>query len=247
MQIVKHDSSLPYISVSGDVDISSSNRLRRVLEQAIKNCKNQIELDLRGVTFIDSSGIRVISDCALILRQSRRTLNIVECSQIARKHIADCGLSNALGLKENDADSEWASGNRHQKWLFSSFSVPANLITPAVIRERIARLINGLRLSDTETADVELAVGEAATNAYKYGCKDSCGKISVWCTADYKQLMIEIADTGCGFDQSKIASPDWDDLPTCGMGIAIMKLVMDEVEFEFHGGTTVRMIKKLHR
>jgi anti-sigma regulatory factor (Ser/Thr protein kinase) len=30
------------------------------------------------------------------------------------------------------------------------------------------------------------------------------------------------------------------------MGIAIMELVMDEVRFEFHSGTTVWMMKRLH-
>jgi anti-sigma regulatory factor (Ser/Thr protein kinase) len=60
-------------------------------------------------------------------------------------------------------------------------------------------------------------------------------------------LLIEVQDAGAGFEPDSIVPPDLGDLRPDGRGILFMRLVMDDVSFAFDDGTTVRMIKQLHR
>ena len=46
------------VTVSGDIDMSSSNKMRDVLTPLFQNNNKVIVVDLSGVSYIDSSGIR---------------------------------------------------------------------------------------------------------------------------------------------------------------------------------------------
>lgn len=60
---------------------------------------------------------------------------------------------------------------------------------------------------------------------------------------DGSTLIIEVTDCGDGFKPDSIPSPKIGQANQNGMGIYIMRLLMDAVEFTFGRGTTVRMIK----
>jgi anti-sigma B factor antagonist len=47
------------VSVQGDVDLASSDELRRALDKALL-ISPQVEIDLTGLTFIDSSGLSAL-------------------------------------------------------------------------------------------------------------------------------------------------------------------------------------------
>jgi anti-anti-sigma factor len=234
------------VTASGEIDFGNSSELRETLEHLIQDGKRSIELDLSGVDFIDSSGIGVLVDCAKTMQRHGGVMTLVLCSDTVRNILCGCGLADIFGMTADRTNQPIILSEPGHRWLISSFSVPVNLKSPAVIRGRLDQLISDLGLSESESADVRLAVGEAATNAVKYCGDVTGGRISVRCTADSRQLTIEITDPGPGFDRNAVKPPDFHALPSGGMGIAIMELVMDEVRFEFHSGTTVWMMKRLH-
>lgn len=238
----------PFVAVSGEVDFSNSARLQQTLDELTCRGHCTICLDLSEVSFIDSGGIAVLLRCLRILREQNGEMKIVGCSRQVRQTLFDCGM---IGIFEA-TDTAFLRGNTEagwtddrERWLVTSFTVPINPMLPSVIRERIGKLIADLPLTEIERTDVKLAVGEATSNAIKYGCRDGNGSVSVHCVADSRELMIEIKDSGPGFDCAAVCPPDFESLPTGGMGIAIMQLTMDDVKFEFESGTTVRMIKRL--
>jgi anti-anti-sigma factor len=59
MQVV-HDTTTTRIVPVGEIDISSANTFDTVAEQVVLTRPDRIELDLTGVDFIDSSGLRSI-------------------------------------------------------------------------------------------------------------------------------------------------------------------------------------------
>jgi serine/threonine-protein kinase RsbW len=101
----------------------------------------------------------------------------------------------------------------------------------------------------TENAieDIKLAVGEASTNAFRYGCpegENSC--IQVRAVGDSKALTVEITDAGPGFDEADICPPTFGCIEPGGRGIWFMRLTMDEVCFTRQKtGTKVKMVKFL--
>jgi len=67
-------------------------------------------------------------------------------------------------------------------------------------------------------------------------------------TIDGSNLVIEIADDGRGLGAARVESPDAaTGLPEAGMGLSIMRAVVDELEIESPpaGGTVVRLTKLL--
>lgn len=54
---VRQDDSTAAVSPSGDLDVSTSPRLLACIDELLAEGRSQITLDLRAVTFIDSSGL----------------------------------------------------------------------------------------------------------------------------------------------------------------------------------------------
>ncbi|MFO0757397.1 MAG: ATP-binding protein [Byssovorax sp.] len=88
------------------------------------------------------------------------------------------------------------------------------------------------------------AVGEAFNNvaihAYR-GVDAGLVDLRIDWTAD--DLVIELTDTGHGFDPGEISPPDLDDLPESGMGLFIIRSFMDDVSYRPGPPNTLRMVK----
>ena len=99
-----------------------------------------------------------------------------------------------------------------------------------------------------------LAVDEAVTNiithAYKEGRRDI---IEITLDIDPKRFTVVIRDSGTSFDPKTIANPSMKEHVVHGkrhgLGIFLMRQVMDEVEYLFKEGirNELRMVKYLHR
>jgi len=57
----------PTVAVTGEVDACNADRLRLAILGAAGRHGAQLEVDLAGVTFIDSTGLSAIADAALLL------------------------------------------------------------------------------------------------------------------------------------------------------------------------------------
>ncbi len=95
-----------------------------------------------------------------------------------------------------------------------------------------------------------LAVREAAANAIQHGNgAGSEDPVSIRFQIDGRDLVIEVADRGQGFDPDSLPDPLAPEnlLKTSGRGILLMKSLLDDVAFRFedHGGTVVTMRKHL--
>lgn len=128
----------------------------------------------------------------------------------------------------------------------------ANLDQLEAIRDFAARAAKDAGMDDSGVYAVELSMDEACTNVieHAYEGKDG-GEIECTCDHDDKKLTIIIHDHGKSFDPEGLALPDLDaDLdsrPIGGLGIFLMKKLMDEVRFEPLGeaGNVLTMIKLL--
>ena len=54
---VRHDQATAAVSPTGDLDVSTSPKLLACIEELLSEGRSKITLDLREVTFIDSSGL----------------------------------------------------------------------------------------------------------------------------------------------------------------------------------------------
>ena len=130
---------------------------------------------------------------------------------------------------------------------------PARFDQLDAIREFAAQAARDAGMDDSATYAVELCMDEACTNVIEHAYEGINGEdIECTCDSDDKNLTIIIRDHGKSFDPSSIALPDLDaDLesrPVGGLGVFLIKKLMDEVRFEPLGelGNVLTMIKHRH-
>ncbi|MHB9035064.1 MAG: ATP-binding protein [Armatimonadota bacterium] len=109
-------------------------------------------------------------------------------------------------------------------------------------RRQIVSVARSLEFSLDEVDDLLLAVGEAVTNAYVHGTPEP-GKSMIYlgwhCEGDTLTVMVK--DEGLDASRIPLAKQR---VKRLGLGIELMRRVVDDVDIRFDGGTTVTLKKR---
>lgn len=118
------------------------------------------------------------------------------------------------------------------------------------MREFAGQAAQDAGLTNEQIYAVKLSVDEACTNIieHAYGEGDS-GDIECTCQADQVALKIMLRDHGKSFDPTHAEDPDLtlnlEDRPIGGLGIFLMKTLMDEIHYDSLGeaGNLLTLVK----
>jgi len=100
--------------------------------------------------------------------------------------------------------------------------------------------------------EIQIATEEPIVNIISYAYPDKNGNIEITCSGRKgKGLVIEIVDWGVPFDPMSMPEPDidapMDDRKIGGLGIYIMRKLMDEVNYErMENQNILTLVKYLH-
>ena len=106
------------------------------------------------------------------------------------------------------------------------------------------------QLSDDDVMAINLVLDEVVTNVIDYGFEGFDGEpeIRLTMTLEENELTIRIEDNGRAFDPLQAEAPDLDlpleDRPVGGLGIHIVRSVMNTVEYDRRGGRNVLTMHK---
>lgn len=124
---------------------------------------------------------------------------------------------------------------------------PAKADYLLLARLAVAGLARGLPVDADAIADLKLAVTEACGNAVRHAYPDpGAGQIAVSLTIGEYALEMIVEDQGSGIDAARSDDRDHDALPEGGMGMAIIRAVVDELDVGAGAdgrGTVVHMTK----
>lgn len=83
------------VAITGEVDASNADQLRLEILDAATTLGPQLDVDLAGVTFMDSSGLRAIADASQALEPSGSGLVLCNVPRQVRRilEITDLGLT----------------------------------------------------------------------------------------------------------------------------------------------------------
>ncbi len=84
----------------GELDLASAKVFEAELRQAIRASSFGVILDLGGVTFIDSVGLRVLISAAMLSDTSGRELRMLRTSDQVRYLIETSGVEDLLPLAD---------------------------------------------------------------------------------------------------------------------------------------------------
>ncbi len=122
--------------------------------------------------------------------------------------------------------------------------LPAQTKYVSLARLAVTSIANSMEFDIEAIDDIKVAVGEACSNAIVHG--KSHEFVEVVFSVDKDTLTIEITDFGDGFVVGEYKEPDLSNPKETGLGIFIIKTLMDEVSInsKVGEGTTIKMIKR---
>ncbi len=115
-------------------------------------------------------------------------------------------------------------------------------------RLALAGLARAFPVEPEVLADLKLAVTEACGNAVRHAYANGAGPVTVAFTLSDEKLEMVVEDEGAGLEPSKVGDWTMPEDPEGGMGMAIIRSIVDELEVEEGAdgrGTVVRMTKYL--
>jgi len=103
--------------------------------------------------------------------------------------------------------------------------------------------------SGKEINKIQVAAEEALVNVISYAYPDDGGDVEIRCNAKGAEgLVIEIIDWGIPFDPLSLSEPDIEAPPeereVGGLGIHIMRNIMDEVSYKREGDRNILTLVK---
>jgi len=135
-----------------------------------------------------------------------------------------------------------------------SLKVPSATENLALIREFVGNVGSQAGLVDDDVAKLELAVDEAVANVIEHAHgHDSNKEVTVRATFDAATLRIEVVDEGEGFDPTTVPTTPVEqmvhDRRTGGLGLRVMRSLMDEVSYEIIPGerNRLRLLKRIQK
>ena len=128
-------------------------------------------------------------------------------------------------------------------------TIPADISGLPAVLDGIAILLEEQGFPFDLISDVQLATDEAVTNAIVHGYDGNPGEVRVHAEADDQEVMVTVEDRAPEFDPIRFiprdVSKDGEDRPIGGLGIILIRNVMDEVSYHREAGTNrFSMVKR---
>jgi anti-anti-sigma factor len=133
-----------------------------------------------------------------------------------------------------------------------TLTVPASLDALATISDFVVAQAEAAGMDDHAVWQVQLATDEAATNVVQHSYAEHTGVIHVTTLVHDDVFEIMLRDQGRAFDPAQVPPPDLhsplEERRTGGLGIYLMRTLMDTVEFRVEKGENVlHMTKRIRQ
>jgi len=128
-----------------------------------------------------------------------------------------------------------------------TLSLPSKAEYVSVARLTASVIANNMGFNIEDVEDIKVAVGEACNNAVLHGKCDQ-DRFHIDFEVYEEEFTVIVKDTGNGFDFIEYKEPDLNNPRENGLGLFIMKSLMDDVEVtsSIEDGTCIRMVKKIY-
>jgi anti-sigma B factor antagonist len=107
---VREDKASVSVALAGELDISETPAVQQALMAIEERRPPLLVMDLRGLTFLDSSGLRLILEADLRARRTGRRLTLVRGPETVHRVFLIALLEKRLDFVDDPAEIE----NRHE-------------------------------------------------------------------------------------------------------------------------------------
>jgi serine/threonine-protein kinase RsbW len=227
------------VCCAGELDLTTAPELEELLSSSAPY--GELEIDLAGLEFIDSSGLRLLLSERERMGRDGRPLRVVGAQGAVAHVFSISGLDAELQPRlpgEGAPAAPAVSAERPVGTGRFADVYPAEPPSVSAIRHTLQDWARELGIREEVISAVGLAVSEAATNAvvHAYADQAECGTVAVEAGLDDDMLWVKVCDQGRGM-RPRPDSP--------GLGLGLPLIAQMTTAFEVHegdgGGTEVRM------
>jgi serine/threonine-protein kinase RsbW/stage II sporulation protein AB (anti-sigma F factor) len=226
------------IATAGELDLTTTPDLEAALQHGSPYAA--LELDLAGLTFIDSSGLRLLLSERERARSAGLRFTIIGAVGPVARVFAISGFDTELEPVALAIPRSAPAAMPPPAATADRFSAvyPAEPPSVSSIRHSLTDYARGLGIAEDVVSAAGLAVSEATTNAvvHAYADAQQAGSVAVLAGIDDGQLWVTVCDEGRGM-RPRPDSP--------GLGLGLPLIAQMAASFEVHerdsGGTEVRM------
>ncbi len=252
--VTSSDKSLAELRLPESLTYENAHGFISDVADQIKNGKKSITLDLSNVTLLDSSGIRALLQSKKLCSEANVLFELGSISRCVSRTLKMSGFAELFGINIPQISRTQITAEDYKElgkngWRIYEDIAISNSSSIPVLRNRVVDAAIEAGASGDILCDIQIAAGEALTNAYRHGSpRKGINKIKMTVMSCQKAFVIEIKDEGDAFDPNSTTEPDPKKMRESGMGLYLMRQAMDIVEFETNcPGTRVRMIKWLRK
>jgi anti-anti-sigma factor len=185
------------IRASGELDSGTCDALLEAFEQAIAGPgQKAVSLDLRAVSFIDSSGMRTMIQIERDAKAAGIELTVVPPPDDVIELLRTAGIAERMNL----AGGATATGSFGPDFFERvNLELDREPSAPSRARGEVREALGG-RLDEADVATVVLLTSELVTNAVIHPKAPSAGKVGLAIYVHEDGVRIEVQDGGDGFD-----------------------------------------------
>ena len=193
------------IAVRGDMDIASIGSLDTALEQALASNPARVTVDLRGVGFVDSSGLRFLLRANARSRNEGWALEIYRPGETAIKALAVTGVLELLPFVDAGPAMVATQPGGEATALAESertlrLEIPSTLMAPRTARVALRELLTDHPLAAPQLDTLTLLVSEIVTNAVTHAEPEGEGVVEFNVTVTADLTRVRVSDSGSGFE-----------------------------------------------
>lgn len=134
--------------------------------------------------------------------------------------------------------------------LKNDITLKADMASIPQIREMLRQIMASSKFSQREILEAQLAVEEACTNIALYAYPLGEGLIRIVSEVNGDKLTIDIEDSGLPFDavshKAELPSGEAKDLKIGGLGIYLMRRLMNDISYQRKDGKNMLRLTKIH-
>jgi anti-sigma B factor antagonist len=193
------------IALRGDMDIASVESLDAALDQALATAPARVTVDLRGVGFVDSSGLRFLLRANARARSEGWALEIYRPGETAIKALSVTGVLDLLpfvdagpGVVGSPSGDQAITAAESERTL--RMEIPSTLMAPRTARVAVRDLLVDHPLAAVQVDTLTLLVSEIVTNAVTHGEAEADGVVEFNVTVTGELTRVRVSDAGSGFE-----------------------------------------------
>jgi anti-sigma B factor antagonist len=109
---VRSDGPHPVLAVAGEIDVFTAPLFKQAVVNLVAEGHRHLFLDMREVSFMDSSGFGALLGATKRLRPEGGSLNLIGCSKTIQRMLHLTRLDTILGVYETEQEALAAAQDR---------------------------------------------------------------------------------------------------------------------------------------